>query len=374
MSISVPFFSFQGTNNPKKLLSSVERVINSYKYVLSDEVLAFEQEFSDYCGTQYCVSVANGTDALELSLRSLDVSNGDHVILVANAGFYGSTAVRLIGAIPYYVDVNPMTLTMSVEKLQEAIKTNPKAIIVTHLYGQLADIETIIKIANEYNVPVIEDCAQSHGAKRNNKRAGSFGNIGCFSFYPTKNLGALGDGGAIVTSNKDIAEKLKQLRQYGWKSKYHVDFSGGQNSRLDEMQAAILRDKLPNLDNLNNQRRKIAQNYNNAFADLSITCPISTGDDYVAHLYVVRVEDRDAFKEYLTNYGVSTDIHYPIPDHLQKAYQSNFLQDDLPETERACKNVISLPCYPGMSDEQIEQVIQAIRSYFMSTLTKVGKA
>jgi aminotransferase EvaB len=360
MQFSVPFFSFHGTNDSQQLSEAVGRVINSQKYVLGEEVTGFEKEFATYCGANHCISMANGTDALELGLRALDVKKGDHVVLVANAGYYGSTAVQLIGALPTYVDIDPSTLTMSVEHLSEAIKTNPKAIIVTHLYGQLADIEAIVKAAN--GIPVIEDCAQAHGASINGKRAGSFGNIGCFSFYPTKNLGALGDGGAVVTSDGDIADNLKRLRQYGWGSKYHVDFRGGRNSRLDEMQAAILRVKLPHLDALNEQRRSIAKRYNEAFAGLKITCPASLGEDYVAHLYVLQTENRDRLKEYLHKFNIATDIHYPIPDHMQKAYASN--ATDLTETERACNQVISLPCYPGMSDEAVNAVINGVLSWF----------
>lgn len=233
MTSSIPLFSAQAANAGLDLLAPVSRVIDSYWYVLGNEVKEFEREFAAYCGVSICCSVANGTDALELGLRALGIEAGDKVMLAANAGFYGSTAVHLIGAVPIYVDVDPGHLTLSIDSLRFALKTElPKAIIVTHLFGQLADIEAITVLAAEVGVPVIEDCAQAHGATRGGKRAGSYGTIGCFSFYPTKNLGALGDGGAVITSNDSIAARLNQLRQYGWGAKYRVDLKGGRNSRL----------------------------------------------------------------------------------------------------------------------------------------------
>jgi aminotransferase EvaB len=279
--------------------------------------------------------------------------------LAANAGFYGSTAVRLIGAIPHYIDIDPTTLTLSPENLRHALDTKPKAIIVTHLYGQLANVEPIVEAASKIGVPVIEDCAQAHGATRNGSRAGSFGTIGCFSFYPTKNLGALGDGGAVV-ENGGLAIPLKQLRQYGWSTRFQVEVPGGRNSRLDEMQAAILREKLPYLDRSNSERREVARKYNAAFGDLPLRCPSSLGEDYVAHLYVVQVQNRDSFRRYLHDHGVSTDIHYPIPDHLQRAYLCDQKRGALPVTEQVCEQVVSLPCFPGMSTEQVERVIEVV--------------
>lgn len=364
MDHAIPLFSAERVNAGLDLNTPTQRVIASHWYVLGNEVSSFEQEFAAYCGTSSCVSLANGTDALELGLRALDVGAGDPVMLAANAGFYGSTAVHAIGATPIYVDVDSETLTMSAGALREALgKARPKAIIVTHLYGQLADIESIVAIAGEARIPVIEDCAQSHGAARGGRRAGSFGTIGCFSFYPTKNLGALGDGGGVVTSSAELDARLRQLRQYGWRAKYHVDVSGGRNSRLDEMQAAILREKLPHLERWNAERRHIASRYNQAFSGLPLRCPASLGDDYVAHLYVIRLDDRDAFRDFLKAHGVTTDVHYPIPDHRQAAYASG-TEAALPVTEGACTTAVSLPCFPGMTDEEVERVSRAVRLYF----------
>jgi dTDP-4-amino-4,6-dideoxygalactose transaminase len=232
------------------------------------------------------------------------------------------------------------------------------------LYGQLAAIEEIMAIADAAGVTVIEDCAQSHGAKRNGKRCGSFAALSCFSFYPTKNLGALGDGGAICTSDPALAQRVKQLRQYGWGQKYSVELPQGRNSRLDEMQAAILREKLPHLDGWNAGRRALAARYNAAFAGLPLQCPASVGEDFVAHLYTVRVANREAFRAHLKEAGVATDIHYPIPDHKQPAYADAMRGINLPVTEKAAAEIVTLPCFTGITDAEVERVIAAVKSYF----------
>jgi aminotransferase EvaB len=359
----VPLFSAIKANAGLDFSTAVQSVIDSHWYILGNEVKSFEDEFSAYVGVDHCVSVANGSEALELALRGLGVERSSRVVAVANAGFYSSTAIHAIGAEPVYVDVDSETLTMCPKALASVIDTKPAAIIVTHLYGQLADIEELVRIASAAGVPVLEDCAQSHGARRNGKQAGSFGDIACFSFYPTKNLGALGDGGAVVTSDDQLADRIRQLRQYGWSQKYEVAIPGGRNSRLDEMQAAILRIKLPHLDNWNAQRRSIAQRYNAAFASLDMQLPSSTGDDFVAHLYVVRVNDRSEFAASLKAKLVSTDIHYPIADHRQPAYHAS-PTNSLAVTEQACDTVISLPCFQGLTDEEVNRVIEAVTAYF----------
>ena len=360
---TVPLFSAAAANADLDFSLAIRRVIDRHWYVLGEEVACFEREFAKYVGVETSVTLANGTDALELALRGLGVQQGDQVVAVANAGFYGSTAIHAIGAVPLYVDVDHKTLTMSVSALAKALERRPKAVIVTHLYGQLADIESLLRIAGEAGVPLIEDCAQSHGAVRNGKQAGSFGRIACFSFYPTKNLGALGDGGAIVTNDVDLAGRVRTLRQYGWSQKYQVTAAGGRNSRLDEMQAAVLREKLPHLARWNNERRRIAQRYNEAFASLPIARPCSTGEDYVAHLYVLRVNDRQSFRGFLKDRGIATDIHYPIPDHQQPAYPfTEATQLDV--TETACSSVVSLPCFPGLTEVEVKRVIDAVLEYF----------
>ncbi|WP_454846337.1 DegT/DnrJ/EryC1/StrS family aminotransferase [Pseudomonas farris] len=358
----IPLFSAAVVNSGIDFLSPIKKVLDSHWYILGNEVKLFEKEFSEYIGVEHCISVANGSEALELALRGLDVQPEDRVVAVANAGFYGSTAIHAVGATPLYVEIDPMTLTLCPKALTAVIDTKPAAIIVTHLYGQLANIEEIVRLAEAAGIPILEDCAQSHGARRNGKQAGSFGTIACFSFYPTKNLGALGDGGAIVTNDSKLASKISQLRQYGWSQKYQVAIPGGRNSRLDELQAAILRIKLPLLDQWNDARRSIAKRYNEAFAKLDILLPSSIGDDYVAHLYVVRVKDRSTFAAALKGKLVSTDIHYPIADHEQPGYKAE--QISLTETQLACQTVISLPCFPGLTDDEVSRVIEAVTTYF----------
>lgn len=365
MTTPIPLFSAQAANTGIDLIEPVARVIGSHWYVLGRETAEFEREFAAFLGVGNCIGVANGTDALELALRALNVGHEDEVLICANAGFYANTALRSIGAKARYVDIDPATLTMSVSKLRRALETSkPKAIVVTHLYGQMADIEALTEIAAAAGLPVIEDCAQAHGAHRGGRRAGSVGTINTFSFYPTKNLGALGDGGAVVCEDDELAQRTRQLRQYGWAAKYHVAAPGGRNSRLDEIQAAILRAKLPHLEAWNSERRRIARRYNGAFADLPIQCPPSLDHDYVAHLYVVRLEKRDALREFLASHGVASDIHYPVPDHLQAVNEGERQHVDLPITEAACATVVTLPCFPGLSDEQVDHVIATVRLYF----------
>jgi dTDP-4-amino-4,6-dideoxygalactose transaminase len=292
--------------------------------------------------------------------------------VVANAGHYGSTAVHAIGAIPEYVDIDPVTMTMSPLALSAALEGRPAegrpaAVIVTHLYGQLAETDAIVAAASRLGIPVIEDCAQAHGATRAGTRAGAFATIGCFSFYPTKNLGAVGDGGALVTDDTAIAARLRSLRQYGWGDKYHVDRPGGRNSRLDEIQAAVLNDRLPSLDKWNRERRQIATIYRQGLGRTPLLLPSSDGEDYVAHLYVVRVADRSRFREHLAAHGIDTEVHYPVPDHRQRAYDASSSAVELPETEAACSSVVSLPCYPGIERSALTRVIAAAEAYFSSS-------
>ena len=359
----VVLFSAKEVNQGLDFTTPIQKVLNSHWYVLGDEVKNFEKEFAQYVGVKHCVSVASGSDALELALRCLGIKSGDSVVTVANAGFYSSTAIHAIGAKPIYVDVEENTLTLCPKALEAIIHTKPAAIVVTHLYGQLANIEELVRIAHDAKVPILEDCAQAHGAKRNGQLAGSFGDIACFSFYPTKNFGALGDGGAVVTNNHDLSKCLLQLRQYGWSKKYLVSISGGRNSRLDEMQAAILRIKLPHLDACNNQRRSIAERYNLALANLNIKLPRCIDESYVAHLYVIRTSKRSDLAAFLNTQKISTDIHYPVPDHQQPAYLTES-KNPLSITETACETVISLPCYPGLSDEKVLRVISAVTHFF----------
>ena len=360
----IPLFSAAVVNQEFDLGGAVGRVLASNSFILGREVSQFESEFAEHVGVAHCVSVANGTDALELALRAVGVVPGDKVACVANAGFYSATAVHLAGALPSYVDVDESTLTMSPPALEQVLQSQPAAVIVTHLYGQLADVEPIAQLCRERGIALIEDCAQAHGALRAGRRAGSFGDVACFSFYPTKNLGAVGDGGAVVTQDDQLAGRVRLLRQYGWSEKYRVSRLGGRNSRLDEVQAAVLREKLPQLDRQNAQRRDIARRYNQAFAGLPLRLPPSDGQDFVAHLYVVRSSQREAMRIHLSERGVATDVHYPIPDTRQPACQGRYAAEPLPVTEAACASVVSLPCFPGLTDGEVEHVIQSVQSFF----------
>ncbi len=343
---------------------AVSRVIRSGYYVLGPEVTGFEREFADYCKASHCISVANGTDALELALRALHVGRGDKVITVANAGMYSTTAILANGATPVYAEIKPDTALIDTADVARLIQQHAiRAIVVTHLYGLAADIRAIVDIAKEKNIPVIEDCAQAHGAAVEGKKVGTFGDIGCFSFYPTKNLGALGDGGAVVTNNSELAGRVQQLRQYGWQSKYHTTLEGGRNSRLDEMQAAILRVKLPFLDGWNARRRAIAARYSAGIVHKAVTAPAQHGEEYVAHLYVVRTAGRDRLKEHLAAGNIPSDVHYPLPDYRQQPLAEAYATFKNPVTERHCAEALTLPCFPELSDAEVDDVIARVNSW-----------
>ncbi len=343
---------------------ALKRVINRSWMILGPEVVAFENSFAAYVGVGYCRTVANGTDALELALRALGVQVGDKVATVANAGFYTSTAILAIGGTPLYLDVDLDNKVVTLREIERAISEGGKAIVVTHLYGQaIADIAKIAEQCRRANVALIEDCAQAHGARIDGKRVGSFGDFGCFSFYPTKNLGALGDGGAIVTNDFKLAERVAQLRQYGWSAKYQVEMTGARNSRLDEMQAAILSEFLPHLDSWNTRRRQIATTYSTQIKNPAVILPKVGGEDYVAHLYVVRSAQRSALQLHLRNLDIASDIHYPIPDTRQPIYGDRFASVSLPNTEQLAREVLTLPCYPEMTDVEVQQVVSAVNSW-----------
>jgi dTDP-3-amino-2,3,6-trideoxy-4-keto-D-glucose/dTDP-3-amino-3,4,6-trideoxy-alpha-D-glucose/dTDP-2,6-dideoxy-D-kanosamine transaminase len=323
------------------------------------ELEAFESEFAAFCGVANCVGVASGTDALELALRALGVGPGDCVASVANAGLYATTAIRTVGAMPAYVDIDAANMLMDVQALRTALTPATKAVVVTHLYGRMADLPSILEVTEAAGIPIIEDCAQAHGAHIARKAAGSWGTLGCFSFYPTKNLGALGDAGAVITSSAELTGRLRELRQYGWTSKYR-SVRLGRNSRMDEFQAAVLRVKLPHLTAWNSRRLEIAGAYGRGLTGLGLELPAISGGDYVGHLYVVRTAERDAIRAALTEAGIGSDIHYPVPDHKQPWVQTLLNGVSLPETERACDEVLSLPCFPELTDEEAAQVIGAV--------------
>lgn len=340
-------------------------VIESGYFVLGPNVKAFESEFAAYCGVSECVGVANGTDALELGLRSLGITGGKRVALVANAAMYGTTAVLACDAEPVFVDIDPVTHTLDPKSLEATLASGSiDAVIVTHLYGRLANMEAILALADRHGFAVFEDCAQAHGARdASGRRAGSFGMAASFSFYPTKNLGAIGDGGAVVTNDPSVADTLRKLRQYGWTAKYRNELPGGRNSRLDELQAAFLRTMLPLLDGWNERRREIANRYSREIRNDRISTPPVSGEEYVAHLYVVQASDREGLQKKLADAGVGSDVHYPVGDHRQPLFQQRFISVVLPATESACGNVLTLPCFPELTDQEVETVIEACNQW-----------
>ncbi len=342
-----------------ELEAAMARVHARGWYILGPEVEAFEREFAAFVGAAECVAVGNGTDALELALRALGVGAGAAVATVANAGMYATTAIRAAGARPAYVDVDPPTLLMDPAALAAGLAASTRAAVVTHLYGRMADVDRLGRIARERGVALIEDCAQAHGAKSGGRMAGTHGTLGCYSFYPTKNLGALGDAGAIVTGDRDLAAKLRALRTYGWGAKYHCAMEGGMNSRMDELQAAVLRAKLPHLDGWNRRRRSIAAQYGATIRHPGIVLPAPAEDEAnVSHLYVVRARDRESLRAHLAASGVATDVHYPVPDHRQPG-AGDAPPGGLPVTERACAEVLSLPCYPDLTAAEVDAVAAA---------------
>ncbi len=356
----IPVNDLKRQNAPlmASLAAIAGEVIESGWYILGPRVAAFEKAFAAYCGAAECISTGNGTDALELALRACGVGAGDQVAVVANAGGYGAAAVRAAGAEPLFVDVEPEFMLMDARSLEARMTGRTRAVIATHLYGRMADMPRLLAVAAARGAAVIEDCAQAHGAQLAGKRAGAWGAAACFSFYPTKNLGALGDGGAIVTSDAAVAERARRLRQYGWASKYRSTLAGGRNSRLDEMQAALLAVKLPLLDGWNERRRAIARRYDQA---LGASRARDAAD--VVHLYVLRARDRDAARERLRAAGIGTDVHYPIPDHRQEPARGEaWAACALPVTEQCCREVLTVPCFPELSEEEAGRVAAALAS------------
>ncbi|WP_084386816.1 DegT/DnrJ/EryC1/StrS family aminotransferase [Castellaniella caeni] len=341
------------------LQAAMARVLDRGYYILGPECTAFEHEFSSFLGTSWAVGVGNGTDALELALRALGVQSGNYVATVANAGMYAGTAIRAVGAVPCYVDVLPGSLLIDPSALSRVLDSSQvRALVVTHLYGRMVDMAAILEVTRAYGVPVIEDCAQAHGASRLGRRAGSWGDLATFSFYPTKNLGALGDGGMVVGGDESLHARLLSLRQYGWVAKYKSDYRGGRNSRLDEIQAAVLRAKLPFLDGWNARRRQIVRRYRAELDGLGWGLPPYPDEADVVHLCVLEVERRAAVQAALVDQGVGCDVHYPIPDHRQLAYTDG-VNITLPVTEAACTRVLTLPCFPEMLDAEVDLVVQA---------------
>lgn len=339
---------------------AIQRVLTRGRYILGDEVSGFEDEFAAYVGAKFGIGVGSGTEALHLALAACEVGAGDEVITVSHTAVATVSAIELAGALPVLVDIEPAYYTLDPAKLEAAITPRTKAVIPVHLYGQAADLASIIEIAHRHNLRVIEDCAQAHGAIYQGKRVGSWGDMACFSFYPTKNLGALGDGGMLVTSDMKLAERARLLREYGWAERYVSHFPGW-NTRLDEIQAAVLRVKLRYLDKDNARRIHLAEIYRRSLDNAPSQRP---GTKHVFHLYVIRCPQRSDLQRFLLSRGIGTLVHYPVPIHLQLAYRGRLPgAESLPETERAASEVLSLPMYPQLSDEQVAIVLDALHDY-----------
>lgn len=340
--------------------AAISRVMASGLYVMGIEHDAFEKEFAAYHCHPFAIAVANGTDALELGLRSLGISPGDEVIMVANACMFAAIAASHIQAIPVFVDIDKDTLTMCPQSLSKAISPATRAIVLTHLYGKMADIDGIAQILKSYpHIKVLEDCSQAHGAQRHHKKAGTFFDAAAFSLYPTKNLGAFGDAGILITHSPSVYEMARKLRNYGWNERYHVELPHGRNSRLDELQAAILRVKLRYLDQWNEKRRLIAKRYQEASIDKELRIVHSYGDDYVAHLCVAQHPMRDDIRKYFEANAVSTAIHYPLTDDVQLSIP--WRKADLSQTYLVQNTIFTLPCFPEMTDAEINHVCNVIK-------------
>ncbi|MCX6343485.1 MAG: DegT/DnrJ/EryC1/StrS family aminotransferase [Armatimonadetes bacterium] len=365
--IIVPFgdLKLDYSHNKAQVDAAIAEVLASGWFILGGKLEEFEQAFARYCGAEFAVGVGSGTEALHLALLSCGVEPGDEVITVANTCVPTLSAITFAGAYPVLVDIDPKSYTMDPTKIEERISPKTKCIMPVNIYGQCADMEPICEIARRHSLKVVEDCAQAHGAKYGGRHAGAIGHSGCYSFYPSKNLGAYGDAGMVVTSDPDMAEYIRKARNYGQEKRYYHSIKGF-NSRLDEMQAAILLAKLPGLDANNNRRREIAARYNFALASVNgITCPMEmAGRHHVYHLYVLQVKGRDSFQEFLKSRNVGTMIHYPVPIHRQQSYSECANQAVyLPVTDELSGQIVSLPVFPEMTDDQVEHVIESVRMW-----------
>ncbi len=343
---------------------AMRRVLENTSFIMGPEVKAFEASFAAYCDTQYCIGVASGTAALELTLRALGVGPGDEVITVAHTFIATAEAISAVGATPVFIDIDPSTYNMATGALVAAFTPRTRAVLPVHIYGQPADMTTISAIAGNYGVPVIEDAAQAHGATWAGQKVGGLGRAACFSFYPGKNLGAYGDAGAVTTNDAEIAEKVRLLRNHGRHDKYLHEIKG-YGERIDTLQAAVLSAKLPYLCEWTQARRRLAARYTERMADWEIMLPYVDSQANAAwHLYVIRTSRRDEMLDYLKKQGIGAGIHYPVPLHLQPAYADlGYRPGSLPVTEAVARSCLSLPIYPEMTDEQQDRVIAAVRSF-----------
>lgn len=364
--MKIPFVSFLPMEKEldAELREAFERVYARSWYIEGVEDENFEKAFSEYCEAKYCVGVGNGLDALMLALKALEIKNGDEVIVPSNTYIATALAVTYVGATPVFVEPDIRTYNIDPAKIEEKITPKTKAIMPVHLYGQPCDMDRIVQIAKKYNLYIIEDCAQAHGATYKGKKIGSFGDAAGFSFYPGKNLGALGDAGATVTNSEKIAEKVRALGNYGSDYKYHHIYKGN-NSRLDELQAAFLSVKLPHLDKINDERRKIANRYLTEIKSSAVVLPyVLPETNPVWHIFAIRCKNREKLEKYLNDNGIGTNKHYPIPMHMQQCYRDlNIKEGELPIAEEISRTELSIPMYYGMTNEEIEYIIKKINEY-----------
>lgn len=365
--MNVPFVDLSAQHRllAPELQRAISAVLERGDFILGEDVRAFESEFARYCEAQYAVGVSSGTAALELALRAFGIGPGDEVLTAANTFIATAAAISHSGAKPVLVDIDPQGYNMDVSRMEAALTERTKAVIPVHLYGHPADMDPILEIAKRHGLVVIEDACQAHGARYKGKRVGSLGHAAAFSFYPTKNLGACGDAGMVVTDDPEVAERIRMLRDHGQKDKYRHTLLG-YNHRLDTLQAAVLRVKLKYLDQWNLARRQNAHLYNRLLDGCPVIMPKEADwCECVYHLYVVRVQDRDALRAHLQDKGIATGIHYPVPIHLQPAYQQlGYGKGSFPLTEQRCEQVLSLPLYAELGPAQIEYVTEVIRGFF----------
>jgi dTDP-4-amino-4,6-dideoxygalactose transaminase len=343
------------------LQEAIERVLEGGRYVFGKEVDDFEREFAAFCGAEFAVGVASGTDAIAVALQAVGVAPGEEVVTAANTCVPTIAGIEGAGAVPVLADVDHDTFTLDPAGLEEALTERTKAVVPVHLYGQCADLNPVLEVARAHDLKVVEDCAQAHGAEYAGRRAGCFGDAAAFSFYPTKNLGAIGDGGAVVTTDPGVAERARLLRNYGERERFeHV--LRGRNSRLDALQAAVLGAKLPFLEPWNERRREIAGRYTDVLAGSDVLAPVEdTGRHHVYHLYVVRAPDRERFRSELAQRGIETAVHYPIPVHRQPAYRElDPVGRSLSVSERLASSIVSVPLYPELTDDEVEYVAQSL--------------
>jgi dTDP-3-amino-3,4,6-trideoxy-alpha-D-glucose transaminase len=350
-----------------ELDAAITRVLASGQFILGSEGNAFEREFAEYCGVSYAVGVDSGTSAIQLALLACGIRPGDEVITVSHTAVATIAAIEMTGAQPVLVDVDPADYTLNPSCLATALTRRTRAIIPVHLYGCPADLESILVFARAHHLDVIEDCAQAHGARYHGKSVGGWGRLAAFSFYPTKNLGGYGDGGAVLTNDPALAQQVHRLRQYGW-NENRISVQKGLNARLDELQAAILRVKLRHLDAWNDRRRELAALYKTLLADTSLILPIERpGVRHVYHQFVIRHREREALRAYLAERGIHTQVHYPVPVHLQPAYNNlRRVPDNLPVTEISANEILSLPIYPEMTSDDVKKVCQSLHWFHKS--------